>query len=68
MAELPYTVHSCGWHGVIAARLNSERPGTVTPLLKNIDPIRSTIITSVTLEVFKRDKKGLMVRAQCYPA
>ena len=31
-AALPYAVHSCGWHGVVAAGLNSERSDTVTPL------------------------------------
>jgi hypothetical protein len=31
LTELPNTVHSCSRHGVVAARLSTERPGSVTP-------------------------------------
>jgi hypothetical protein len=36
LAELPNTVHSCSRQGLVAARLASERPGSVIHLSKNI--------------------------------
>ena len=33
-AQLPDTAHSCSRHGVVAARLSSERPGSATAISK----------------------------------
>jgi hypothetical protein len=41
LAELPNTVHSCKRHGVVAARLTAERPGSVYTCFKNIFPVLS---------------------------
>ena len=34
LADLPNTVHGCSRHGVIAARITPERPGSFIPLLE----------------------------------
>ena len=60
------SVHSCSRHGVVAARLTSERPGSVIPLSKNIYFTASTFVASVTVDVSETDGKRLAVRAQCF--
>lgn len=34
--QLPDTVHSCSQHSIATARLTSEQPGTIIPVLKNV--------------------------------
>lgn len=63
----PNTVHSCGQHEVVPARLTFEPPRNVTPL-KIINPFRSVYIASVADGVFERAGNLLMVRGQCYPS
>lgn len=58
---------SCNRHCGAAARLNSERPGSVTPLSKNIYSLETsyTRIASVSLEVLGTDRKHVVERAHC---
>ena len=66
IAELPNTVHSCSRHGVAAARLTSERPGSIIPMPKNIYFVGTTFIASITVDVFETDRERLAVRAQYF--
>jgi hypothetical protein len=67
ISELHNTVRSCSQHGVAAARLTSERPGSVTPVSKNIYCTGSTFIASVTADVSETIMKCVVVNAQCFP-
>jgi hypothetical protein len=40
LAESPNTVDSCSRHGVVAAGLTSERPGSVIPVSKTFNVLR----------------------------
>jgi len=44
------TLHSCSRHGLVAARLTSEQPGSIIPLSKNIYCTVNTFIASVTVD------------------
>ena len=50
-----------------AARLTSERPGSVTPLSKNTYYTGSAFRASVNVEVYEIDGKRLMVRVHVSP-
>jgi hypothetical protein len=47
--SVPNTVHSCRWHGFVAARLTSEWPGSVLPpstlTLLGVHPYFVTVYT-----------------------
>jgi hypothetical protein len=40
LAELPNTVNSCNWFGVVTARLASEWAGSVISVLRTFAPLR----------------------------
>lgn len=62
------TIRSCSLHGVVAARLTSERPGNFMPLSKNISCFGIAFTPSVTVDVFERDIKRFAMRAQYFPS
>lgn len=66
-AGLKNTARSCSQHGVVADGLNSERPGSVIPVSKNIYCTGSIFIASVTVNVSETDIRGVVVHAQCFP-
>jgi hypothetical protein len=66
ISERHNTVHSCSRRGMVAARLTSERPGSVIPGSKNIYCTGSTFIAAVTADVYETDTKGVVVHARCF--
>ena len=58
-------MHSCSQRGLVAAKLNSERPGNVIPLSKNIYCTVSAFIASVTVDVFETGRKRLSALPSC---
>jgi len=60
---------SCSRHGLVAAGLTSERPGSVIPLSKkNIYCTVSAFIASVTVGICETDRTQFVVREQCLPS
>ena len=58
-------LRNCNQHGVLAARLASERPGSVIRLSKEFTRlVVRTVKAFVTVEVFGTGKKNFVVRAQ----
>jgi hypothetical protein len=49
-------LHSCNRQGVVAARLISEWPGSITPLQKMIYLPESKYVESITVELLSRMK------------
>jgi len=62
-AELPNIVHSCSWHGMIAAGLYSEWSGSVFLLQKGL---HSMFMVSVPVDIIETDGKCLVVHVQCF--
>jgi len=60
LADSPDTARSCSRHGLVAARLTSERPGSVTPLYYT----GSAFIAALTVDVCETDRRRLAALAQ----
>ena len=54
------------WHGVVAARLPSERPDSVINCFKNIYCVGCTFIVSVTVDEFGTNIKLSVVGRRDY--
>ena len=50
-------IHSCGRHGVVPARLASERPGSVMPLSKAVSVVAVDILKR-TGDPWQRDRSA----------
>ena len=62
-AELPDTVHSCSWHGMLTAELYSEWSDSVFLLRKGL---RNKFMVSVPVDIIEIDRKCLVVHVQCF--